>query len=119
MVSRPKGKFGRMTSGPHDRPISVLVLDRFAAEYEHRLLSAFPALVIHTATTPREMSTPPGSIDVLVALGVSIDDSLLPRATNLKWIQSLATGVDHFLKSPGLRPETLLTSARGIHGPPM
>jgi D-2-hydroxyacid dehydrogenase (NADP+) len=38
-------------------------------------------------------------------------------ATRLKWIQSLATGVDHFLKSRYLRPETLLTSARGIHGP--
>ena len=33
--------------------------------------------------------------------------------------QALATGVDHFLKCDALRPEVILTSARGIHGPPM
>ena len=37
----------------------------------------------------------------------------------MKWIQSLATGVDHFLRCPSLRPETLITSGRGIHGASM
>jgi phosphoglycerate dehydrogenase-like enzyme len=31
----------------------------------------------------------------------------------------LATGVDHVLRCPSLRPDTLLTSGRGIHGAPM
>ena len=44
---------------------------------------------------------------------------MLKRATRLKWIQSLATGVDHFLRCPSLKPDVLITSGRGIHGPPM
>jgi D-2-hydroxyacid dehydrogenase (NADP+) len=98
---------------------SVLVLDRFAAEYERHLRHEFPALGIHTAATVRGILVPLETVDVLVAFGVAINDELISSACNLKWIQSLATGVDHFLKSPGLRAETLLTSARGIHGAPM
>ena len=40
-------------------------------------------------------------------------------ARNLKWIQCLATGVDHLFRYPSLRPEVVLTSGRGIHGAPM
>ena len=98
---------------------SVLVLDRFAAEYERRLRHEFPALHVHTAASVSDITVPLETIDVLVAFGVAISDELISRAHNLKWIQSLATGVDHFLKSPGLRAETLLTSSRGIHGAPM
>jgi len=98
---------------------SVLVLDRFAAVYERHLRHEFPALGIHTAATARDIAVPLDAIDVLVAFGVAINDELIGGARNLKWIQSLATGVDHFLKSPGLRADTLLTSGRGIHGAPM
>ena len=98
---------------------SVLVLDRFAAEYERHLRRKFPALHVHTAATVRDIAAPLDTIDVLVAFGVAINDELITGTRSLKWIQSLATGVDHFLQSPGLRAETLLTSARGIHGAPM
>ena len=98
---------------------NVLVLERFTAEYAQGLRAAFPALAVHTATSSREIPIPLDRIDVLVAFGIAIDDALMQGATNLRWVQSLATGVDHFLTSPGLRPQTLLTSARGIHGAPM
>lgn len=101
------------------RDTSVLVIDRFAAEYERHLRHDFPSLRVHTAATVRDIKVPLDTLDVLVAFGVAINDELIGGARNLKWIQSLATGVDHFLKSPGLRKETLLTSARGIHGAPM
>ena len=98
---------------------SVLVLDRFAPEYERHLRHEFPVLRVHIAATVRDIRVPLDTVDVLVAFGVAINDELISGASNLKWIQSLATGVDHFLKAPGLRAETLLTSARGIHGAPM
>ena len=100
-------------------PIRVLVLERFAAEYQRHLNEAFPALEIHTAAGLSQITAPLDKIDVLVAFGVAINDELMVGLQNLQWIQSLATGVDHFLKSPGFRKETLLTSARGIHGAPM
>jgi len=48
-----------------------------------------------------------------------VRDFMLAGASQLKWIQSLATGVDHFLRCPSLKPNVLITSGRGIHGPPM
>lgn len=100
-------------------PTTVLIIERFADAYACHLKAAFPALEVHTADTAHEIGMPLERIDVLVAFGIGINDDLMRGARNLKWIQSLATGVDHFLKSPGLRKETLLTSARGIHGAPM
>lgn len=97
----------------------VLVIDRFATEYERELRREFPPLRVYTAATIRDIGVAPETIEVLVAFGVAINDELIGAARNLQWIQSLATGVDHFLKAPGLRAETLLTSARGIHGAPM
>jgi phosphoglycerate dehydrogenase-like enzyme len=55
----------------------------------------------------------------MVMFGIEIRDEMLKAAPHLKWIQSLATGVDHFLRCPSLRPDVLITSGRGIHGPPM
>jgi len=103
---------------PADRT-TVLVLERFAGEYARHLKADFPEVEVHTACTIAEIAVPLEKIDVLVAFGVAINDDLMKAARNLAWIQSLATGVDHFVKSPGLRKETLLTSARGIHGAPM
>jgi phosphoglycerate dehydrogenase-like enzyme len=58
-------------------------------------------------------------IEVLIAFGIIITDELMRRLSALKWVQSLATGVDHFLRCPTLRPEAIITSGRGIHGPSM
>ena len=59
-------------------------------------------------------------IDVMIMFGIEIDATICsPARRELKWIQSLATGVDHFLRCPSLKPEVLITSGRGIHGAPM
>jgi phosphoglycerate dehydrogenase-like enzyme len=98
---------------------SVLILDTYADVYEAELRRAFPDLAVHAARTAADIGIDPAEADVLIAFGIAITDDLMRRATKLAWIQSLATGVDHFLNSPLLRKQTLLTSARGIHGPAM
>ena len=100
-------------------PTKVLVLDNFADVYEKHLRASFPQVEVETARKLAELPADLSAIDVLVAFGIAIDDDLMRRLTGLRWVQSLATGVDHFTKCPFLRPETLLTSARGIHGPGM
>jgi D-2-hydroxyacid dehydrogenase (NADP+) len=55
----------------------------------------------------------------MIMFGIEIRDQMLRDAPRLKWIQSLATGVDHFLRCPSLRRDVLITSGRGIHGVPM
>ncbi|HXD44438.1 MAG TPA: D-2-hydroxyacid dehydrogenase [Pseudolabrys sp.] len=105
--------------------MNVLILEANADHYAERLRQACPGLTVHPVETVyavKDLETLPvkaAAIDVLIAFGISVNDELMRRAVNLKWIQSLATGVDHFTRCPSLRSEVLLTSARGIHGPAM
>ena len=98
---------------------NVLILEKFADTYERALAPRFPDIAIHKAATAAAIAVDPASVDVLFAFGIAIDDDLIARMTTLKWIASLATGVDHFLRCPSLKRETIITSARGIHGPAM
>src|SRR5215211_7535746 len=82
--------------------VSVLVLDGHADIYAEHLTKEFPGLRVHTAASLDELPDDLSPIDVLVSFGVVVNDDVLTRLTNLKWIQSLATGVDHFLRSPAL-----------------
>jgi len=97
----------------------LLILEKFADVYERALTKQFSGLAISKAAAMPDVAADLATIDVLFAFGIAIDDAFIARAKNLKWIASLATGVDHFLRCPSLKPETILTSARGIHGPAM
>jgi D-2-hydroxyacid dehydrogenase (NADP+) len=97
----------------------ILILEKFADVYERELRAQFSGIEVHEAATVADISVDLAAIDVLFAFGIAINDQLIADAKNLKWIASLATGVDHFVRCPYLRRETILTSARGIHGPSM
>ena len=99
--------------------VSVLIVDIHADIYADHLRHEFPDLPVHTAASVAELPDDLSAFDVLVAFGVSVDNDVLRRLHNLKWIQSLATGVDHFVRCPYLAPNVLITSGRGIHGPMM
>ena len=97
----------------------VLILDGHAEIYRDRLKAEFPAstyaLAHGAADLPRDLS----DVDVLISFAIELNDDFYQRATGLKWIQCLATGVDHVLRCPSLKSTTLLTSGRGVHGAPM
>jgi D-2-hydroxyacid dehydrogenase (NADP+) len=98
---------------------NVLVLETYADVYARYLREMFPDLGVHPVSRISDLKFDLGAIDVLVAFGMAVNDDLIRSMPQLKWIQSLATGVDHFLRCPSLKSEVLLTSARGIHGPAM
>jgi phosphoglycerate dehydrogenase-like enzyme len=97
----------------------VLIVDIHAELYRDRLRAEFPALQFALAHGVSDVTGDLADIDVLICFGIEARDYLFSRATQLKWIQSLATGVDHFLRCPSLKPDVLITSGRGIHGPAM
>ena len=97
----------------------VLIIDVHAETYRDRLAAEFPDLHFLLAPSAAAADGDLSDNDVLICFGIAVDDSIFQRTSNLKWIQSLATGVDHFLRCPSLKPETLITSGRGIHGTPM
>jgi phosphoglycerate dehydrogenase-like enzyme len=98
---------------------TVLIVDVHAEMYRDRLQAGFPALRFRLFHKAAEVTGDLADIDVMIMFGIEVRDFMLAGAPRLKWIQSLATGVDHFLRCPSLTPDVLITSGRGIHGPPM
>jgi phosphoglycerate dehydrogenase-like enzyme len=97
-------------------PVKVLVVDIHAELYRDRLQAEFSDLQFVLFHAAPEVSGDLSDIDVMIMFGIEICDEMLRDAPRLKWIQSLATGVDHFLRCPSLRRDVLITSGRGIHG---
>jgi len=75
----------------------------------------FPEVVIHAAAQEGEVGKFIEETDILVTIRIS--DDLLKKASKLKWIHALTTGVDYIVNLPSLRKDVILTSTRGIHGP--
>jgi D-2-hydroxyacid dehydrogenase (NADP+) len=97
----------------------VLIVDVHAEMYRDRLAAEFSVLRFALFHNAAEVTGELSDIDVMIMFGIEVRDSMLSGAPQLKWIQSLATGVDHFLRCPSLKPDVVITSGRGIHGPPM
>jgi D-2-hydroxyacid dehydrogenase (NADP+) len=98
---------------------NVLVLETCAEAYRDALRGEFHDLEVQVANTPTDTGVDFSKVNVLVAFGMGVTDALFTRMAALKWVQSLATGVDHFLRSKTLPAGVILTSGRGIHGPAM
>jgi D-2-hydroxyacid dehydrogenase (NADP+) len=98
---------------------NVLVLEIYAQAYRDALRGEFHDIEIQVASTPADTAVDFGKVNVLVAFGMGVTDAMFTRMPALKWVQSLATGVDHFLRSKTLPAGVILTSGRGIHGPAM
>lgn len=96
---------------------NLVIFTDNAEIYKHALQTKFAEVVIHAASTEEKLSEVVEEMDILLAFRIS--DNMLQRALKLKWIQSLATGVDYITKNPSLSGEILITSTRGIHGPQM
>ena len=97
----------------------ILIVDVHAEMYRDALREKFPALQFQLFHNKSEVTGDLSDIDVMMMFGIEVRDFMLAGAPGLQWIQSLATGVDHFLRCPSLKPNVLITSGRGIHGPPM
>lgn len=97
----------------------VLVIDIHAEMYRDRLRAEFSNLQFVLARSKNQPLGDISDVEVLVCFGIEVTDEIIAGAQRLKWIQSLATGIDHFLRCPSLKSDVLITSGRGIHGPPM
>jgi D-2-hydroxyacid dehydrogenase (NADP+) len=97
----------------------ILVIDQNAAIYRDRLQAEFPALQIVADRDGKKLPQDLSDVEVLISFGMGLPQDFYRRATGLKWLQCLATGVDHVLRQPDLSPAVVLTSGRGVHGAPM
>ena len=103
---------------PEGAALSATILAPTAAEYARLLGAAFPDMGFRPATDEAAACAAMPGCEVLIAFGISMTDAILHAGgPGVRWIQSLATGVDRFQALPSFRPDMILTSARGIHAP--
>jgi D-2-hydroxyacid dehydrogenase (NADP+) len=97
----------------------VLVIDQNAAIYRDRLQAEFPTLQIAASGDGKDLPQDLSDFEILISFCMGLPQDFFRRATGLKWVQCLATGVDHLLRQPDLDRAVVLTSGRGVHGAPM
>jgi D-2-hydroxyacid dehydrogenase (NADP+) len=90
-----------------------------AHDFEQRALRDFPHLALWAGNDRGLALENAGDAEAIIGHHFQFDDQLLERAPRLRWIQSLTTGTDAILRLKSLRPETVVTSTRGMHGPQM
>ena len=90
-----------------------------AAVFESRVRQDIPGIQIMATNDRNAALAAAVDAEVLIGHHFQFDNNMLERARNLRWIQSLTTGTDAILKLSSLRPEVIVTSTRGMHGPQM
>src|SRR4051812_21409854 len=98
---------------------NILVLEKHAEAYAAALRAEFRDLEIQVASSAADAHVDHRKVDVLIGFGIDMTEQLFTAMPALKWVQSLATGVDHFLRSKTLPADVILTSGRGIHAAAM
>jgi D-2-hydroxyacid dehydrogenase (NADP+) len=96
---------------------TLLVFDEFAGQYAACLRGVRDDVTIVEATGASDALAKVRDADGLATFGNVIDDQILAAAPRLKWIQTLSSGVDSLLLLKGLKPDIVVTSAAGVHGP--
>jgi phosphoglycerate dehydrogenase-like enzyme len=100
-------------------PELVLVLDRFAEEYQVRLESAFPDLAVLTADRAQNAGAEISRASAIIGFPSALNEAVVHEAVRLRWIQLLSSGTDILSRLPSLSSSVTVTSMRGIHGPPV
>lgn len=95
----------------------VLFAHRDAEYFAPKLRERFPPLNVLTAPDLPEAVDRFAEAEVIMATGHGFNDERLGKAGKLKWIHAMTTGFDAIVGSRTLRPEVVLTTTRGIHGP--
>ncbi|MGE3619175.1 MAG: D-2-hydroxyacid dehydrogenase [Acidimicrobiia bacterium] len=102
---------------------NVVVIAPGPQIYVDHLAAAFPDLTVASADLPGEaIEAALADAEVLVTAGMGpggayVTPELTARMPRLRWVQGIAAGYDHLVAGLVDRPEVVLTSGVGIHGP--
>ena len=91
-------------------------------QYYDGLREGVPGIKIDFVDSVEKLRPFLPNADVLIGFGAHLGryaDDAVQRATQLKWIQVLGSGVDNISDLPSLRKDVLITNVRGVHGAPL
>jgi phosphoglycerate dehydrogenase-like enzyme len=102
---------------------SVLILlampENVRMAYYNRIRAKFPELDVNVVDHHTKVGPYIGAANVLLTFCPMMADHVVRDAPNLEWIQALGSGVDNIADLPSLRPDVLVTTARGVQGIPV
>lgn len=87
--------------------------------YVERLGSAYPDMRVRGAADWSSAPDDLAGTSILLAHGRGLGSELLARMPKLAWLQVLMSGTEHLAGVRSERPELLISSCAGIHGPQM
>jgi len=87
--------------------------------YERIIAPRFPALTVQTVGSIDELKANVGRAEILMSFGVRLPPGIFAHASRLKWVHAFGTGVDGIADQETLHRDVLITSTKGIHGPPV
>ncbi|MFB0545308.1 MAG: D-2-hydroxyacid dehydrogenase [Anaerolineae bacterium] len=99
--------------------VKVLSVHHFSEEQLDKLRAVSPRLVVEQRTVHNDQELEEvldDEVEVLFTFFASFDPALAPR---LRWIQLNSAGVDHILDAPIMESDVIITTASGIHAPPI
>ena len=97
----------------------VLIVDNEFEKYQNHLEPIFPKINFSYAVNGVDAADFLAETEVIISIGRWLTLDMVKNAKNLKWLQCNITGTDHLDESLAGRPDIILTSGRGIHGPQM
>lgn len=87
--------------------------------YERIIAPRFPALTVQTVGAIDELKANIGRAEILMSFGVRLPPGIFAHASRLNWVHAFGTGVDGIADQETLHRDVLITSTKGIHGPPV
>jgi len=88
-------------------------------QYRDRLEQKFSELEISVVDHRSKVAPYVADTEILLTFTPMMSDEVLRAAPNLRWIQTLGSGVDNLAELPSLRQDVILTNIHGIHGAPV
>src|SRR5215813_3023158 len=99
--------------------ILLSLTEKIRHRYRDRLQQTLPALTINVVDHREKVGPYIADADALLTFTPMLSDDVVRAATNLKWIQTLGSGVDNLIDLPSLRQDVIVTNVHGIHGAPV
>lgn len=97
----------------------ILIMDHGVHIDPAAVRKAFPQEIIRDARNVADALGQCADCDVLVAMAHEVTDELVGRMPRLRYICAMSAGTERVDSLKELKPEVLITSGRGIHGPQM
>jgi D-2-hydroxyacid dehydrogenase (NADP+) len=93
-------------------------IPEFLQRYEKLLEEKKDGLSLYFCDSKEKIEEHIEEVDIIFS-GHTFPVELLPKAKNLKWIQSISAGVENFVLSGSIPEHVILTKITGVHGPIM